>query len=513
VDYEEMITMSMYSKIRRLRHREGMSISEIGRRTGLARNTIKRWLKESGGKEPRYRRQAGATVLTPFETRLKAWLGVDSKRPKRDRRTALALYAELKRAGYAGSYARLTEYLRRLRTDGSVQSKSSYVPLRFSYGEAFQFDWSEESLVVGTYPRKVQVAHIKLCASKAFLLVAYPAQSHEMLFDAHTRAFRVFGGIPQRGIYDNMKTAVDKVGVGKHRIVNTRFAALTAHYLFEADFCNVASGWEKGVVEKNVQDSRRRVWQAASLQRFGSFTALNVWLEQHCQHLWQSLSVAATGGKESLTVAQALLLEREALMPMVPAFDGYVETTGTVTSTSVVSIDRNRYSVPCRLTNQKISIRLYAERVELHDDSGLAAQHPRCFERGEVIYDWQHYLGLVERKPGALRNGAPFDALPEALQRLRRALLKRAGGDRLMAEMLACVPAHGLEEVLVAAELLLESGNLSAEHVKNILARLQEPPRPPTLETTLSLSEVPLADTRRYDHLCIGGAGVEVGHA
>jgi transposase len=505
VDTEEMITMSMYSKIRRLRHREGQSISEIGRRTGLSRNTIKRWLRASGSQEPKYSRKPAKTLLTPFESQLKHWLEVDSKRPKRDRRTALALYAELKRAGYGGSYARLTECLRRWRVESGVQAKSAFVPLIFAYGEAFQFDWSEESLAIGGSSRKLQVAHIKLCASKAFLLVAYPAQSHEMLFDAHNRAFRVLGGIPRRGIYDNMKTAVDKVGVGKHRIVNTRFAALTSHYLFDADFCNVASGWEKGVVEKNVQDSRRRMWQAAAHERFPSLAALNVWLEQRCQQLWQALPFP---GKDALTIAQALALEREALMPLVPAFDGYVETTGTVTSTSVVSIDRNKYSVPCRLANQKVSIRLYAERVELHDDGGLVASHPRCFERGEVIYQWDHYLGLVERKPGALRNGAPFEGLPVALQQLRRALLKRPGGDRLMAEVLACVPGHGVEAVLVAAELLLESGNLSAEHVKNILARLQEPPRPATLDTPLHLGEAPLADTRRYDHL-----RVEVSHA
>ena len=114
-------------------------------------------------------------------------------------------------------------------------------------------------MVGGIYYR-MQVSHMKLCASRAFWLVAYPSQGHEMLFDAHTRIFAALGGIARRGIYDNMKTAVDKVKKGKGRVVNARFAVMCAHYLFDADFCNVASGWEKGVVEKNVQDSRRRIW-------------------------------------------------------------------------------------------------------------------------------------------------------------------------------------------------------------------------------------------------------------
>jgi transposase len=172
----------------------------------------------------------------------------------------------------------LTDFIRAWRQkQGQAVKAKAFVPLLFEWAEAFQFDWSEEALVIGGVYRRLQVSHLKLCASRAFWLVAYPSQGHEMLFDAHTRSFAALGGIARRGIYDNMKTAVDKVGKGKGRVVNARFAAMCAHYLFDADFCNVASGWEKGIVEKNVQDSRRRIWQEASKQRFGSFAELNAW--------------------------------------------------------------------------------------------------------------------------------------------------------------------------------------------------------------------------------------------
>jgi transposase len=493
-----MITMSMLGKIRRLKHREGLSISEISRRTGLARNTVKRWLKAERGTQPRYRRKASPTLLSAFEVDLRAWLEADARRPRRDRRSALALFKQLRKAGFRGSYARVTEFVRCWRAEGAASASSAFVPLQFAFGEAFQFDWSEETLVVGGFVRKLQVAHVKLCASRAFLLVAYPTQSHEMLFDAHTRAFRVFGGIPRRGIYDNMKTAVDKVGVGKRRIVNTRFAALAGHYLFEPEFCNVASGWEKGVVEKNVQDSRRRIWQEAATLRFGGFAELNAWLEQRCGALWSEL---AYPGREALTVADALAIERDALMPMVPAFDGYVEAVVSVSSTSLISVERNKYSVPCAYAGRKLSVRLYAEHIEAREEEAIVAVHARSFERGEVCYDWQHYIGLVEKKPGALRNGAPFEGLPAPLQRLRSALMRRAGGDRVLAEVLACVPRHGLEAVLVAAELILESGNTSAEHVKNVLSRLKEPGAPTMIQTALRVAEPPIADAGRYDRL------------
>jgi transposase len=140
---------------------------------------------------------------------------------------------------------------------GTVRSKRPdevpSCPWYSNRGDAFQFDWSEDWATIGGERVKLQVAHIKLSHSRAFLVRAYPLQTHEMLFDAHWHGFRVFGGVPGRGIYDNMKTAVDRVGRNKQRDVNARFRAMVSHYVFEPEFCNPAAGWEKGQVEKSVQ--------------------------------------------------------------------------------------------------------------------------------------------------------------------------------------------------------------------------------------------------------------------
>jgi transposase len=494
-----MITMKELGRIRRWYYRDGLTVSEIARKSGYARNTVKRWLKAAEGTEPKYRRRpADDTKIAPYAEQLTKALEVDARRPKRDRRTALKLFGELKAAGFDGGYSRVTAFVRRWREAGGQTLAKAYVPLRFELGEAFQFDWSEERLLIGGVWRKILAAHLKLCASRAFVLQAYPTQSHEMLFDAHTRSFIALGGVPRRGIYDNMKTAVDKVKKGKGRTVNTRFAAMASHYLFDPDFCNVASGWEKGVVEKNVQDSRLRIWQDAGKERFGSFTELNLWLLAKCRALWHELRHTEYG---DLTIAEMLEHEQPSLMPMVTPFDGYVETLGKISSTCLVSFDRSRYSAPCELVGQVVSIRVYPERIDLVAHDAVMASHLRCFERNQTRYDWQHYIPLIERKPGALRNGAPFADMPEPLQHLRRQLLKREGGDRIMARVLAVVPKSGLEAVLVAVELVLESGNLSAEHVENVLNRLKNTPTPERIETSLELSEVPIADTGRYDRL------------
>ena len=493
-----MITMDEIGKIRRWYYRDGMSYSEISRITGHSRNSVKEWLKKPEGSEPKYRRQVQDTKIAAYADVLNMALETDAHRLKRERRSALKLYAEIQSMGFTGDYSRVTEFIRKWREAKGDTSVKAYVPLKFELGEAFQFDWSEEHLVIGGVWRKVMAAHLKLCASRAFVLIAYPTQGHEMLFDAHTRAFAALGGIPRRGIYDNMKTAVDKVKKGKGRIVNTRFSSMTSHYLFDPDFCNVASGWEKGIVEKNVQDSRRRIWQDAAKERFGSYEELSVWLLERCRTLWKELRHTDYDG---LTLAEMLEHEQPHLMPKIAAFDGYVETLGKVSSTCLVTQDRNRYSVPCELAGQWVSLRLYPERIDIVAHDNRVASHPRSLSRDQIHYDWQHYIPLIERKPGALRNGAPFADLPAPLQRLRQALLPREGGDRLIAKVLASVPISGLEAVLVAVELVLESGVPSAEHIENMLNRLKSPPMPATVESSLSVGEPPVADAGRYDSL------------
>ena len=273
-----------------------------------------------------------------------------------------------------------------------------------------------------------------------------------------------------------------------------------------------------GVVEKNVQDSRRRIWIDAAQQRFGSFVELNAWLATRCRALWEEVRHPE---HKQFSVAEMLEHERAHLMPMPAVFDGYVERCARVSSTCLVVVAKNRYSVPCEFAGQMVSTRLYPGRVAVVAGDAIVSSHERLANEGQTQYDWQHYIPLIQRKPGALRNGAPFADLPEPLQRLRRSLLRDAGGDRVMAQVLAIVPTAGLDAVLVAAELALESappsGRVSVEHVINVLARLNAAPAPQNAATTLTVATKPLADTARYDRLRAqdGTASdpAEVGHA
>jgi transposase len=502
-----VIDMALLSVIRRWHFREGMPIREIERRTGLSRNTIRKYLR-AGTVEPRFKVPERPSKLDPFAEKLSGWLRVEAGRSRKQRRTAKQMHADLVTLGYDGSYNRVAAFAREWKADrqrdAQTSGRGTFVPLVFMPGEAFQFDWSEDWAIIAGERTKLQVAHSKLSHSRAFIVRAYLLQTHEMLFDALTQAFRVLGGVPRRGIFDNMKTAVDRIGAGKVRQVNARFSAMASHYLFEPEFCNPAAGWEKGQVEKNVQDARRRLWQP--LPCFPDLPALNAWLEQRCIEQWHEIQHGVMPG----TIADAWADEVASLMPLGRSFDGFVEHPKRVSPTCLVHFERNRYSVPASFANRPVSLRVYPDRIVVAAEGRILCEHERIIERshhlpGRTIYDWRHYLAVIQRKPGALRNGAPFLEMPDAFRQLQASLLKRPGGDREMVEILALVLQHDEQAVLCAVELALEAGVPTKTHVLNILHRLTDGKAgtPPKIDApqALTLRREPKANVERYDAL------------
>jgi transposase len=500
----------MLSLIRRLRLREGVSLRGIARRTGISRNTIKKYLTGQTV-VPRYKARPPRSKLAPYAEQLIVRLKTAAKASRKQRKSLKQMYRELAGLGYEGSYDRVVAFAKRWREQQAEIAKTTgrgtFAPLTFAPGEAFQFDWSEDWAVIGGERTKLQVAHFKLAHSRAFILRAYLLQTHEMLFDAHHHCLTTLGGVARRGIYDNMKTAVDRIGVGKERDVNARFAAMASHYVFQTEFCNPASGWEKGQVEKNVQDARHRIWHQVNDRNTPTFTslaALNDWLLIRCQSLWSEIRHPEQSDR---TIAEVWEDERKHLMALPPPFDGFIEHIKRVSPTCLIHLERNRYSVPASFANRPVSVRLYADRIVVAAEGNVIAEHQRLINRDHravhTIYDWRHYLAVLQRKPGAIRNGAPFSALPEGFKQLQAVLMKRPGGDREMVDILALVMHHDESAVLCAVELALESGAASKQHILNILSRLVEgsAPQPIATPVTLSLKVEPEANVTRYDTL------------
>jgi transposase len=503
-----MLVVETVARIRREFFVKGKSIKEIVRDLGVSRNTVRKVLR-SGETAFAYERSVQPLPkLGPWTADLDRLLETNDRKARRERLTMIRVFEELQGLGYRGGYDAVRRYATAWHRERSVATAAAYVPLSFAPGEAYQFDWSHEIVVIAGVTTTVKVAHMRLCHSRMFYVRAYPRESQEMVFDAHDRAFAFFGGACQRGIYDNMKTAVDAIFVGRERKYNRRFEQMCGHYLVEPVACTPASGWEKGQVEKNVQDARRRLWQR--LPSFPDIDALNAWLEEQCITQWGEIQHGGLPG----TVADVHAAEVDSLMPLGRPFDGFVEHTKRVSPICLVHFERNRYSVPASFANRPVSVRIYPERIVVAAEGQILCEHSRIIDRshhtgGRTVYDWRHYLAVIQRKPGALRNGAPFTQLPEAFKQLQSQLLRRPGGDREMAEILALVLQHDEQAVLCAVELALEAGVATKTHVLNLLHRLTDGKAPPAspidAPQALRLVQEPLANVGRYDALRDGG--------
>jgi hypothetical protein len=294
---------------------------------------------------------------------------------------------------------------------------------------------------------------------------------------------------------------VDAVLQGKERTFNRRFLQLCSHYLVEPVACTPASGWEKGQVENQVGLVRERFFTPRL--RVRSYEELNALLLDRCV---AHARAHRHPEQRERTVWEVFEAERPSLVRYAGRFDGFHAVPAAVSKTCLVRFDNNRYSVLASAVGRPVEIRAYAERIELRQDGRVVGEHRRCFGRDQTVYDPWHYVPVLARKPGALRNGAPFKhwLLPGALERIRRKLAGAKDGDRQMVDILAAVLDDGLPAVEAACAEALREGVHSADVVLNILARRREPPLTPVTILTpeaLRLRHAPLADCARYDSL------------
>jgi transposase len=420
----------------------------------------------------------------------------------------MRLFEDLQREGYRGAYDSVVRFVRVLR-QAPDRPSDAYIPLSFDPGEAYQFDWSHEMVELGGVPQKIKVAHFRLSYSRKLFVVAYPRESLEMVLDAHMRALAFFQGIPRKVIIDNPRTMVKAIGVGKGREFNTRFLSMMNHYLIEPVACTPAAGWEKGQVENQVSSIRQ--WLFTPKPRFKDMAALNDWLLMRCHDLGARRHPIF----KDKTIDEVYRNDLAECRPSMMPFDGYSEKILRVSSTCLVNYDRNRYSVPARYASKLITLRAYATRLVFIGDHEVVAEHARHFTRDQSYFEPWHYVPILKRKPGALRNGAPFKdwALPPAMQRIRDRYLKQPGGDRDFVELLLLAQQYGLEIINKACEMALTDGTGHLATVINRVHRLTDQPQEAPLNAANHppLSTLPEANCRRYDTLVKETAHAEPG--
>ena len=495
-----MLIVESIAKIRRAFFVQGKSIKLICRELRVSRKVVRKVIR-SEATEFRYEREAQPLPkIGPWTDQLNELLLANEGKAARERLTLIRLFEELRGRGYVGGYDAVRRYAGRWSQERGPSTAAAYVPLTFAPGEAYQFDWSHEIVLLDGVTVTVKAAHVRLCHSRMLFVRVYPRETQEMVFDAHDRAFALFKGACERGIYDNMKTAVETIFVGKQRLYNRRFLQMCSHYLVEPVACTPASGWEKGQVENQVGLVRERFFTPRL--RFKNLEELNAWLLDQC------IAYAKAHRHPELTdqtIWDVFEAERPKLVRYTGRFDGFHSVPASVSKTCLVRFDNNKYSVAARAVGRPVEVHAYADRIVIRQDGRIVAEHPRSFGRGDTLYDPWHYVPVLARKPGALRNGAPFKdwVLPAAMERVRRMLAGVVDGNRQMVDILTAVLTDGLPAVEAACTEAIVQGVHSADVVLNILARQRDPGRPANILTpaALTLRHEPIADCARYDNL------------
>jgi transposase len=495
-----MLIVETIAKIRRAYFGQKMPIKAICRDFHVSRKVVRKVIR-SGATEFHYEREnQPQPKIGPWRDRLDALLLENDGKPARERLTLVRLFEELRGLGYVGGYDTVRRYSNTWRERRGLTMAQAYVPLSFAPGEAYQFDWSHEIVVMDGVTVTLKVAHVRLCHSRMMFVRAYPRETQEMVFDAHDRAFAFFKGGCARGIYDNMKTAVETIFVGKDRQYNRRFLQMCSHHLVEPIACTPASGWEKGQVENQVGLVRERFFTPRL--RFKTYDELNAWLLDRCIAYAKAHPHPE---RPERTVWEVFEEERPKLVAYRGRFDGFHALPASVSKTCLVRFDNNKYSVNAKAVGRPVEIHAYADRIVIRQDGIVVAEHSRIFGREKTVYDPWHYVPVLARKPGALRNGAPFKdwVLPAALERVRRKLAGSDDGDRQMVKILAAVLSDGLPAVEAACAQALSEGVHSADVILNILARQRDPGPAVTILTpdALRLRHAPVADCARYDQL------------
>ena len=443
-----MLDVDEIAKIRRAYFVEKKPIKAICRELKRSRKAVRKAIR-SEATEFRYERSVQPMPkLGAWRERLDELVAANEGKPRRERLTAVRLFETLRDFGFDGGYDAVRRYAKSWRKAQGAAAAQAYIPLSFAPGEAYQFDWSHETIVMNGVTMIVKVAHMRLCHSRMLFARAYPRESQEMVFDAHERGFTFFKGACTRGIYDNMKTAVETVFVsrasarapsdGKERKFNRRFPQMCSHYLVAPTACTPASGWEKGQVENQVGLIRERFFTPKV--RVQSFAELNDWLLDRCVAYAKASKHPEFKDR---TVWQVFEAERANLIAVPGRFDGFHAVVASVSKTCLVSFDRNKYSVFSQAVGRPVEVQAYADRIVIRQDGAIVGEHARCFGRDQTIYDpWRRAgsaptkrrVPVLSRKPGAPRNGAPFKnwVLPASLENVRRKLRGSDDGDRQM---------------------------------------------------------------------------------
>ncbi len=453
-----------YEEIRRAYFVEKISIREIHRRLGQDRDTIRKAITSPAPQPYQMAQPRIAPVLGPYKQAIDELLKESEQQRRKQRYTAHRIYELLLEKSYPGSEGAVHNYVCQQRKKRTA--KNAFLPLEFEPGQDAQVDWGEAEVEMNGERLMVQLFIMRLNYSRARFVMAFPFQKQEAFWAGHIQAYHFFGGVPRRITYDNLKTAVYKILVGRNRQEQQSFKTFRSYYLFESNYCTPAQGHEKGGVENDVGYVQRNFM--APVLKVNSYEELNRNLHTACQ---QNINRHVRG--EDAPVSELWEEEKSLFLPL-PAADYAACITHLVkpNAYSQVELDTNRYSVPVEYRNSPLVLQAYPFQIKILSDKDVIAEHARCFSREQDILEPLHYLKLLEQRPGAFNYAKPIrqwrTQWPKEYERLLEELRNRWPDGRGVREFISILKLHQDHPARQVEQAVRNAIGLGASHLAGV---------------------------------------------
>lgn len=464
--------MEMYEEIRREHEFGNRSIRAIAKKLGVHRRMVREALGNAVPPE-RKRPERKRPKLGPYLEFIDGVIESDGKAPRKQRHTAHRIYVRLMEEypGCKVTEGSVRRYVRTKKEEMGLLRRETFVPQAYGWGIEAQVDWYEAYVDLDGERQKVQVFSMRSMAGGGAFHRCYSRATQQAFLEAHEEAFRYFGGVFRVLRYDNLTSAVKKILRGHTREENERFIAFRSHWRYQAEFCTPGAGYEKGGVEGEVGYFRRNHFVPVPAAR--DIDELNAKLLEWCRQDWGRII-----GDRKQTAGEGMNIEREHLLPLADeGFDLADVSFPVVDGSGCVRVKSNWYSTPLK-PGTKVRAKAYAGAVEIWKDDRMIARHQRSYGVKQQILDLEHYLDVLERKPGALAGSRPLQQWREqgrwtqSYDVLLEKLIERhgkQGGTREMIELLKLGRAHGHQRLAAAIGQALGLGCTDGAAVRHLL--------------------------------------------
>jgi len=440
-----------------------------------------------------------------------AILEANRKAPRKQRHTAHRIFVRITKERPEAQVGESTvrQYVRERKKALGLQARETFVPQSYDWGQEGQVDWYEAEVDLDGERQTMQVFTLRSMASGGAFHRGYQRATQQAFLEAHELAFHYFGGVFHLLRYDNLSAAVKKILRGYRREETARFIAFRSHWKFQSEFCNPREAHEKGGVENEVGTFRRNHWVPVPKAR--DLAELNAQLLEGCRR-----DEGRVIAGHDQTVGNGMLIEREHLLPLAEEDFDLVEVAfPTVNSLGCVKVRTNAYSVPVE-AGRSVQAKITPTTVEIWHEGHCVATHERCYGHQQEILNLEHYLDILEHKPGAFRGSKPLaqwrqlGRWPASYDRFWEGLMERHGrqkGTKELIELLQLGRVYGQDKLRMSIERAIALGCGDSAAVRHLLTahELAHITTTPLDIGALAAFERPLPAVTDYDQLLVGG--------